>query len=145
MATKVLIRSCDISTEGLLGSIILVRHVRPLSCSAPYRTLRAPDHGNSARPETNHHVIPSTVFFPEPKTFSLVPHFTGGLLCDEESLRSTLPSFDVSTLSPPLACLTLGKIRLCSFSLVQLPKLQRQLERLIKVKGRRKSTFLLFA
>lgn len=41
--------------------------------------------------------------------------------------------------------LTFGKIRLCFFTVAKLPKLQRQLERLIKVRGEKKTTFLLIA
>lgn len=124
-----------------------IRHVRPLICSAPCRTLRAVAQGNSAGPETNpsrnplHCVVPRT----EKLLFGSRLH-TRSTLRRGESERHLAPGFDVPMLSPPLTCLTLGKIRLCSFSLVQLPKLQRQLERFIKVRGRKKKpTFLLFA
>lgn len=128
-------------TEPCLPNVFsnTIRHVRTLICSAPCRTLRAPAQGNSAGPETNpsrnllHCVVPRT----EKLLFDSRLH-RRSTLRRGVSERHLAPGFDVPMLSPPLMCLTLGKIRLCSFSLVQLPKLQRQLERFIKVRRRKK-------
>lgn len=94
------------------------------------------------------HVIHSTVLFPKLKSFSLVPDFTGGLLLLRRGgfEKHLVPGFDVLMLSPQLTCLTLGKMRLCSFSLAQLLNYRGNLKGWSKREGGKKSaTFVLFA